>query len=155
MKPILGLILLCIFNNLYASDTVTFTSSPSVGVTNYSIYYGPTNRLSTNRVHIGTNTTWTITNVVPATVAFIFATAWTNGIESIPSNEIRYTNQNFAPQNLKLSGTDALLLQTSIDLRAWKTIAIITNGSAPLLMVKQSRDMFRALSTNLPPPIPR
>lgn len=77
---------------------VVFTPSTSVGVTNYSIYYGPhPSRSSTNRVHIGTNTSWVITGIPPATPSFLFATAWTNGVESLPSNELLYTNRNFAP----------------------------------------------------------
>lgn len=73
-------------------NTLTFTPSTSPTVTNYTVYYGPTSRLVTNRVQIGLATSWTITNVPPSTVAFLFCTAWANGIESDPSLEITYTN---------------------------------------------------------------
>ena len=73
-------------------NTLTFTPSTSPNVTNYTVYYGPSSRVVTNRVQIGLATGWTITNVAPATVAFLFATAWANGQESDPSYEITYTN---------------------------------------------------------------
>lgn len=73
-------------------NTLTFTPSTSPNVTNYTVYYGPTSRLVTNRVQIGLATSWTITNVPPSTVAFLFATSWAGGQESDPSNEILFTN---------------------------------------------------------------
>ena len=79
------------------ADVLSFTPFPQQGVTNFSVYYGPTNRLSTNRVHIGTATNWTVTGLPAGAVSFLYATAWTNGIESLPSNEILYTNRNFQP----------------------------------------------------------
>lgn len=83
---------------LLGADTITFTPSPTAGVTNYSIYYGPHPlRSSTNRVHIGVATSWPITGIPPAQPTFLFATAWTNGVESLPSNEVLWTNKNFAP----------------------------------------------------------
>lgn len=95
----LGLVaLLCVVWKLRGAEVI-FTPSATPSITNYSIYYGPSpSRSGTNRVHIGTNTSWTITNVAPATAAFVFASAWaSNGVESVPSNEILYTNRNFAP----------------------------------------------------------
>lgn len=84
--------------NGFAADTITFTPFPQTGVTNFSIYYGPhASRSVTNRVHIGTSTNWVVTNVAPATAAFVYATAWTNGVESYPSAELIYTNRQFAP----------------------------------------------------------
>lgn len=147
------LLLMCVMPAV-ASDFISFAPSPSTSVTNYTLSYGPTNRSTTNRIQLGTNTTYSVSNLGPATVSFAFVSAWANGLESLPSNEILYTNRNFAPQNLRLSGTDALLLESSPDLRTWKTLAILTNGAAPLMLVKQTRDVFRVLSTNLPP-LPR
>jgi len=140
--------------SVYSADVITFNPSTAVGVTNYLLNYGPTNRTTTNRIAMGTNTLWTITNLAPATVSFVFVTAQANGIESNPSNEILYTNRNFAPNTLKLSGTDALMLQSSIDNRTWKTLAIITSTNTPLLVSMAPRQSFRTITTNLPP-LPR
>lgn len=95
----------------FAADIITFTPFPQTGVTNFSIYYGPhPSRSITNRVHIGTSTNWVVTNVAPATAAFVYATAWTNGVESYPSSELIYTNRQFAPTieirlNMKVAPT--------------------------------------------------
>jgi len=111
MKRLIALALLCAAWKLRGADTLTFTPSPSAGVTNYSVYYGPSpSRTSTNRIHIGTNTSWLITGVPAGSVSFLYATAWTNGIESLPSNEILYTNKNFAP-TIQLN----MILERSLD----------------------------------------
>lgn len=76
-----------------AEDAITFTPSTSMGVTNYTLYYGPyPSRDSTNGVHLGLDTVWPITGIPSAQSAFFFATAWADGVESDPSNEIVYTN---------------------------------------------------------------
>jgi hypothetical protein len=95
----LSLVLVCI--PVYGADIAVFNPSTFIGVTNHSICYGPhPTRSVTNRVYLGTNTAWVITDITPATIAFIHATAWANGVESNPSNEILYTNHNFVPQTL-------------------------------------------------------
>jgi hypothetical protein len=148
------ILLLAILCPVFGADSVIFTPSSTVGVTNYSICYGPyPTRSVTNRVHIGTNTSWVITNVAPATIAFIHATAWANGIESDPSNEILYTNRNFAPQTLRLTGSnEALALQTTTDLQSWRTLAIISSGDAPLSIHPELFSIFRVETIN--PPLP-
>ena len=93
MKRLAIVAILCVAWKLLGADAVTFNPSISPGVTNHTLYYGPyPSRLVTNRVNLGESTTWTITNVAPATSAFLFATAWAGGEESDPSNEITYTN---------------------------------------------------------------
>lgn len=82
---------------------LTFTPSSSPGVTNHTVYYGPhPSRLVTNRVHLGGSTSWTITNVSPATVAFLFCTAWAGDTESDPSHEILFTNASVIRLNMVL-----------------------------------------------------
>ena len=74
------------------ADTLTFIPSDTPGVTNYSIYHGPASHVQTNRVDLGPATEWLIQGVLPKTPSFFFATAWANGVESDPSNEVAYTN---------------------------------------------------------------
>ena len=83
-------------------NTLTFTPSTSPNVTNYTVYYGPASRLVTNRVQIGVATSWTITNVAPSSVAFLFATSWAGGQESDPSHEILFTNASTVRLNMVL-----------------------------------------------------
>jgi len=138
--------------NLQAADTLIFTPSSAVGVSNNTVHYGPhPSRSGTNRVNIGTNTHWVITSTAPATVSFLFATAWASGIESIPSNELLYTNRNFAP-TLRLSGpSDALALQATEDMKTWKTLAVIVSSNQPLIVQSTPKQFFRTLTTNTPP----
>lgn len=119
------------------SAEVVFDPSVSPGVTNYTIYYG------TNKADIGTSTRWVITNVSPSSIVSIRATAWANGQESLASNSQLYTNRNFPPQNLRIIGDETLLLQSSIDLENWRTLAVISSGDTPLLIHPDLFSFFR------------
>jgi hypothetical protein len=120
------------------SAEVVFSPSVSPGVTNYTIYYG------TNKASIGVSTNWVVTNVGPASVVSIYATAWANGQESLASNTALYTNKNFAPLNLRIINPDQpLALESSTDLQNWRTLAIIDSGDQPLLIHPDMFSFFR------------
>lgn len=123
---------------------VVFTPSTSIGVTNYTIYYGAF------KANIGTATNWVITNVSPSAVVSIHATAWANGQESLASNSQLYTNKNFAPTNLRIIG-DPIVLEASTDLETWRTLAVIHSGDPPILIHPDIFSFYRTRSTTQPP----
>jgi hypothetical protein len=103
--------------------------------------------LGTNRIVGLTNGPWGhyFASVVAVT---------TNGIESLPSNELFSTNLPSAPARLRLlPPTDALILQSSAVGAGgpWKTLAIVTSTNQPLSLVQSPRQFFRVVHTNLPP----
>src|SRR5208283_5334287 len=69
--------------------TLTWDSSPSVGVTGYSIYYGVSTGTYTNLVAVGLGTNGVVSGLVPGTTYYFAVTAHTAaGLESDYSNEV-------------------------------------------------------------------
>lgn len=136
-----------------ADYLLEWDGSTSAGVTNYRLHYGQTSRVYSASVPFsGASRSGTVSNLPPGRWCFA-ATAMMAGMQSDPSNEIIVTNTAFAPVNLRISGPrDALVLQSaSAPAGPWKTLAVVTSTNAPLQLTAQPRQVFRAISTNLPP----
>jgi hypothetical protein len=141
------------------SVVATFDASVSTFVASNAIAYGQASRgtnpafiYPSNLVFSKTNLSVTVSNLGPGLWFFSAYAISTNGIRSDYSNEASWTNKAFGPQNLRITGPiDALALQSSGDLTTWKTLAVITSTSAPLVVAVQPRSMFRVMNTNLPP----
>jgi hypothetical protein len=87
-----------------SSVTLAWDASPDVGVTNYNLYWGlmsGTNHATTNTVLTGNVTVYTLTNALtqPNTYWF-YVTALGSGLESVPSNEIRYAPPYPSPDQM-------------------------------------------------------
>jgi hypothetical protein len=144
------------------SVVATFDASVSTFVASNAIAYGKASRgtnqafvYPTNLVFSKTNLSVTVSNLGPGLWFFSAYAISTNNIRSDYSNEASWTNKSFGPQNLRITGpVDALALQSSGDLSTWKTLAVITSTSAPLVVAVQPRSLFRVMNTNLPP-VPR
>lgn len=67
---------------------LAWDASPSPGVTNYAVHYGPASGSYTNRVDAGANLTATVSNLAPATRYYFAATAQAHGLTSPFSEEI-------------------------------------------------------------------
>jgi hypothetical protein len=89
-----------------ANVTLAWDTSPSTGITNYSVYYGTATGAYTNQVNAGTNLSVTVSNLVNGVKYYFAATALdTHGMESAYSAEINYTipwPRPAAPSNLRL-----------------------------------------------------
>lgn len=148
-----------------ASNSVvaTFDGSPSISsnfVKNYAIGYGQLPRgtsasfnYPSNLVFSKTNLSVTVSNLGPGWWFFSVYAIATNDIRSDYSNEAAWTNKAFGPTNLRIVGpVDALALQSSVDNRTWKTLAVITSTNQPLVVQAVPSQFFR--TTNVPPPLP-
>jgi hypothetical protein len=154
---ILTLAILCLWLKLASGvDTLAWDASATSNVT-YRLRWA-TNSAGNEAgtLVLGTNTTVALTNGPWGRFYFDVIAATTNGIESLPSNELLATNRPAAPLQLRLlPPADALLLQSTADPRAgWKTIAVITSTNRPLILAQVERQSFRVIATNLPPPLP-
>lgn len=142
------------------ADTVglTWDASTSAGVDKYRIRYGNFPGIYHSQSQVPPRDLDTlVTNLSYGTWYFVCSAVLTNGLESEPSNEVRWTNRVFVPINLRLTPPmDALLLQTSVDAVNWKTIAIITpTNPQPVSVAMTPFTLFRTISTNFPPSPPR
>lgn len=124
------------------SITLMWDPSPDSTVVGYKVYSGPTSRVYTNQIDVGTATSTVVTGLVPGSTTFFAATSYNSaGTESPPSNELVYT----CPGILQVViGADQLLhvkfpaknghwyeVQTCTNLSGWNTISSVlaqTNG---------------------------
>lgn len=140
----------------FGADTVglEWDASASAGVDKYRIRYGNLPSIYHSQAQVPQrDLEIVITNLAYGTWYFVASAVLTNGLESEPSNEVRWTNRVFVPINLRLTPPlDALILQTSVDGVIWKTIGIITpTNPQPVRLIAQPYTLFRTISTNLPP----
>lgn len=139
---------------------LSWDSSPSSGVANYRIRFGNFPGIYHSQQQVTPRDLDTvITNLAYGTWYFVASAILTNGLESEPSNEATWTNRVFVPLNLRLiPPMDAMLFQSSVDNGVtWQTVAIITpTNRQPVLLTMKPKQLFRTISTNLPPfPIER
>jgi hypothetical protein len=107
--------------------TITLGWDPSTdpSVVGYHLYYGVASGTYTNMIDAGTNTSVTVSNLVPGVTYYFAVTTYTAaGVESMPSSEITYTvpvpnpptlnsinnvsiNENSGPQTVSLAGISA------------------------------------------------
>lgn len=96
LRSVIGIIILLTgigagFGALPASTygvNLAWDRSPSVGITGYRIYFGPTSKSYTNSVAVGNVTSNLVTGLVAGTYFFTVVAYDANGIESLSSNEI-------------------------------------------------------------------
>lgn len=139
--------------------------SPNTNLLFYVIHYGQTQRSSDDplryvysiEVIVPTPTTFLIITNITSGVWYFSATAvLTNGLESLFSNQVTYTNRAFAPVVLRIVGpTEALAVQASNDGGiTWLTAGVVTPTNAPLLMTSGPAAMIRTKPLRLPPAPP-
>lgn len=156
MKWISSLIIgLASLLRLSASDTVNLgwdNYTNVVGVAGIRVYCGAVTNPASGQFFFFTNVPpsqvlVTMQNI-PAGLTHFQATAFlTNGLESIPSNVASYTNRNFGPINLRITGSTnntaaiwvdntsaSLQVQWSSNLLTWKGWAAVQSldTSAPV-----------------------
>lgn len=163
---VLILIVLSMWLRLLKGDAVRldWNASPSSNVLFYVVHYGQSPRTSADplayvysiEVIIPTPTNFiTLTNISPGVWYFSATALLTNGLESLFSNEVIWTNRLFAPVVLRITGpTDAMAVQTSVDGVLWKTVGVVTATNAPLVMTASTNALIRTKPLRLLPPPP-
>ena len=155
-------LLLCV--SASAQIRLDWDPSPSSNVVaSYRIHHGQARRTNSDPAlyrYPFTNTfprdvmTALITNLAPGLWYFSATALASNGITSAyTTNELAITNQLPPPARLRMTGpADALILQSAPSPDGpWKTLAVITSTNQPIQLVATPRQLFRVLSTNLPP----
>jgi hypothetical protein len=80
------------FSAFAANLTLAWDPSTDPTVVGYDVYYGGASGVYTNMIDVGTNTTVTISNLVPGATYYFAATTYTaTGLQSTYSSEIVYT----------------------------------------------------------------
>jgi hypothetical protein len=85
------LILIC---PTYSEDLISITvqweaNVTDWGISGYKVYYGTPVGNYDQIVDVGTNTTYTIEDLIPRTTYSFYSTCYTsNGVESLPSNKV-------------------------------------------------------------------
>lgn len=91
-----------------ASVTLAYTPSTNAGVAGTKIYWGyGINPATSNSVAVVTNSSpsppsVTVSNVGIGVIHFQATSFLTNGLESVPSNDVGFTNRFFGPVNLQM-----------------------------------------------------
>ncbi len=106
MKTLIAFIVLLFATIGYASTNVTLAwdASTDTNVAGYKVYYGTVSGIYTSTVTVPgrTNTSVVRTNMVPWRYYYFAASDYaSNGIESLPSPEIVWTNRGNAPFGLQ------------------------------------------------------
>lgn len=141
-----------------AEVRLTIDPSPSSNfVAFYVANFGPTSRGTNNDTFsypfvalFSTNLTVTITNLNVGITYFSARAVSTNNLFSFYSNEIAYTNRDFAPIVLRLSGpVQGLRLMASEDNMNWNLVAVYTN--TPIQMAIRQKQFLKTATIHLPP----
>ena len=91
----IGLLLVGSLQEAQAAGSVTLAWNPSVspGIAGYRLYYGTTSGSYPQVLDVGNTTTATLSGLTPGQTYHIVVTSYdTAGIESLPSNEVTFTN---------------------------------------------------------------
>jgi len=154
--------LLTLFGLLYAAlgvDYLAFEPSLTPNVT-YRLRWGTNSGGVLGVFNIGMNRYIPLTDGPAIRRFYTVVAVDQNGVESLPGNEVLTTNRlpslvglPQSPALLRITPPmDALLLQSaSSPAGPWKTLAVITSSNEPLQITAAPRQMFRTISTNLPP----
>jgi hypothetical protein len=86
--------------------------SPDDTVAGYKLYSGPATATYTNAQDVGTNLTGLVWSPIGSTSYYVVTAYLTNGLESIPSNEVTNTVTRPAPP----SGTRVVTVTTTVNL---------------------------------------
>lgn len=111
MKRILSILLLLTLP--LGAVQLAWDPSPDSWVTGYRLYCATNSFYGTNDVgmiraiDVGTNLTTTVYNFQSGTYYFVATAYTTNGLESLPSNEVSWTATNYvaAPGNMRIADT--------------------------------------------------
>jgi hypothetical protein len=138
--------------------------SNSLSIARYEVHYGPLGRTTNDpfyaRNYTATNsvirlaTSAVLTGLNPG-IWFVSVTAiGTNGVPSLYSNEVCYTNRGEAPVNLRILGpTEMLLIESTWGpADQWTTVVEFTN--TPAQRALRFSELFRARRVAPPPPAP-
>lgn len=90
MKRLLALLALTV--PVTAADVIVSWDHPPddpASIAGYEIFYGPNKQSSTNRVKVGYTNTVKIANLTNDTYSFTAFSKSTNGLYSLPSNELQ------------------------------------------------------------------
>lgn len=84
--------------------TLGWNAATDVAVRGYAIYYGRANLTATTRINAGTNLSCTISGLLVGVTYRIYAVSYdTQGIESLPSNQLTFTPITPAPPRLQIA----------------------------------------------------
>jgi len=121
--------------------TLAWNAADDPSVSGYALYYGLVDQPATNRVDSGANTTATLFGLRANAEYRIYAVSYSaNGLESIPSNELRLTppavsRLTLSPQSdgsMRLAGKAApetvcsIMFTPTLHPTAWQTLAQTT-----------------------------
>jgi hypothetical protein len=114
--------------------TMGWTASSDPTVTGYYLYYGTATGVYTNKVNVGTNTTFTVAGLVLGTTYYFASTSYNGAAsESVYSSEIAYivpgiltVTQSPASAVTRIqfpvAATHAYQLQASSNLQSWSNV---------------------------------
>jgi hypothetical protein len=104
-----------------SSVTLAWDPSPDSWVSGYAVQYGTVSGSYTVRLDVGPVTTATVTNLMPGVTYYFVVTAYTSdGLESLPSNEVSYTVPAVTPDTPLVIAN--LTLTTAGARVAWATV---------------------------------
>lgn len=83
--------------------TLAWDPSPDTEVLGYKIYYGTSTGNYGTILDVGQSTMATITNLTPGTQYYITVTAYSNTVESLPSDEIAYATSALIPPSVQIT----------------------------------------------------
>lgn len=145
-------------------------ASTNTGITQYKVYVGPNANPaasnSTSFVTVGGNQLTALVTNVGVGITHFQATAFIGTLESLPSNDVAYTNRSFGPTNLRITlatnqtaaiwiesipGGQTAMVEHSADSVTWKTWASVhayegalDRGIFLTGIVPNATDLYRA-----------
>jgi len=137
MKTLLASLLIASAACRAADVTLAWDANVEPDLAGYRIYWGQASRSYARSNAVGLVTRGTVTNLAGG-VWFFAATAYlSNGLESVFSSEVAWTNLSFGPRNLRIeqiAGTNQVsfdltvpgpdsFVESSADLEHWTTFA--------------------------------
>ena len=143
--------ILCIWLKANGVDTLTFEASTTPGVV-YALKYGTNSGGVLSFIPLGTNQIISLTNGPWGRFFFtVTATIVTNGVESIPSNELLATNRPASPLQLRIVPmTNVFYIEGTLNGGlSFRRLAVVTND--PALLSMHRSQMIRASVVALPP----
>lgn len=99
----ISLILFPLFAQAARQVTLAWDPSPDSAVLGYRIHYGTTAGSYGTVLDVGSSTTATIANLSAGTQYYFAVTAYSDAIESLPSNEIAYATSPLIPPSVQIT----------------------------------------------------
>lgn len=166
---------LCLFCTQPAQAvTLAWDPSPDPDVTGYAIYYGTNSGNYTTRVDVGCQTNATVEIPANGATYYFAATAYTSdGVESLPSNEVSFRPSYVAPEvefhvSYTLYPAQAALrflslaeeevsVEVSEDLQSWSSLYQLRPASSAIMQLvdpasaQRPQRFYRLAGNNLGP----